>query len=43
MSSSPEFKTATLADWSRADATATLPVDAIELGTTMTELIRTRT
>ncbi|WP_414651855.1 hypothetical protein [Gordonia sp. UBA5067] len=32
-----------LADWSRADATATLPVDAIELGTTMTELIRTRT
>ncbi|GAB08324.1 putative two-component response regulator [Gordonia araii NBRC 100433] len=29
-----------LADWSRADATASLPVDAIELGSTMTELIR---
>ncbi|MFT4200540.1 hypothetical protein [Gordonia sp. (in: high G+C Gram-positive bacteria)] len=29
-----------LADWSRADATASLPVDPVELGSVMTELIR---
>ncbi len=29
-----------LADWSRADATAALPVDPIELGAVMTELVR---
>jgi DNA-binding response OmpR family regulator len=29
-----------LADWSRADATASLPVDPVELGSVMTDLIR---
>ncbi|MFT3898800.1 MAG: hypothetical protein QM728_00945 [Gordonia sp. (in: high G+C Gram-positive bacteria)] len=29
-----------LADWSRADATAALPVDPVELGSVMTALIR---